>query len=149
MIIDRLENNSIYCAINKRFSQAFKYIYDTDLSLLTPGIYTICGDEIFVIVSEYETKSLSEGLWEAHKEYIDIQYIIKGNEKIGCCNIKNLVVEKQYDAEFDVVLGQASGNLISLNEGEFMVLFPEDVHKPGIVNNKIEQVKKVVIKVRE
>lgn len=149
MIIDNLHNNTIYRPINKRLNKAFDYLINTDFNTIQPGKYEIDGDEIFAMVFEYQPKPIKEGMWEAHEKYIDIQYMAKGIEKVGYCNIDELIVEKEYDPDSDVILGQAEGDIITLNEGNFMIFFPQDLHKPGIeYNNDREMVKKVVVKVK-
>jgi len=148
VIIDKIENYRQYSSINEKLLEAFVYLNTIDFKAVQPGKYEIMNDEIFAIVSAYETKNKEEDLWEAHKKYIDIQYIVKGIERIGYCNLDRFKVTQEYDHNLDVVLGQAEGDLIVLHEGDFMILFPQDAHKPGNSDNRKSKVKKVVVKVR-
>jgi YhcH/YjgK/YiaL family protein len=148
MIKDKIENKNIYIGINKKFIDAFKYLEEKNLETLSNGVHKIIEEDIFAIVSEYKTKELDFGLWEGHKKYIDIQYIVRGNEKIGYCNLEKVLIEKQYNVDEDVLLGHANGDFITMNEGDFMILFPQDIHKPGVIDNKSATVKKIVLKVK-
>ncbi len=83
MIIVKINEAEELYDLDERMETALKYIENTDLNALENGRYEIDGDNIYAIVQDYQTKSQSEGKWEAHKKYIDIQCVIKGKEKIG------------------------------------------------------------------
>ena len=80
MIIDRIENCSIY-NYNELFIDAFKYLYSLR-EFPSPGRYKLSGDDLIVNVDRYRAKNEAECRFEAHREYIDIQYIYSGEEKI-------------------------------------------------------------------
>jgi len=148
MIIDKLENASQYYGIGENISEALKYLENTDLSEFENGKYEIKGDEIFVIIQDYNTKPLSEGKFEAHKKYIDIQYIIKGSEKMGYTYVHNLQSASEYDETKDIVFFEGNGDFVTVDEGFFTIFYPQDAHMPGIQSKKSEYVKKAVIKIR-
>ena len=105
MIIDKIENASLYSGINPRFAMAFDYLKNTDLINVPSGKYELDGDLIFALVQEYDTKSEEEALMESHFKYIDIQYIIEGKELMGLVtktdHVATLVnLEKDY-ASYD------------------------------------------------
>lgn len=148
MIIDKLENASQYYGIGENISVALKYLENNDLSDFENGKYEIKGDEIFVIIQDYNTKPLSEGKFEAHKKYIDIQYIIKGSEKMGYTYVNNLQSAYEYDETKDIVFFEGNGDFVTVDEGFFTIFYPQDAHMPGIQSKKSEYVKKAVIKIR-
>ena len=74
MIIDKIENANLYKNLGDRIQKSFDYIKQTNLKKLQPGRYDIDGDNIFALISEYQTKVESEGKLEAHKKYIDVQF---------------------------------------------------------------------------
>ena len=84
MIIDKIENAHIYTSISEWNKQIIR-VYQRQLILRTlpAGKYPIDGDNIFALVSEYKTKSEAEGKLEAHRKYIDVQYVISGEELMG------------------------------------------------------------------
>jgi YhcH/YjgK/YiaL family protein len=148
MIIDQLENSRIYASINVRLAVALSYIQNYDLASLEIGRHPIADDDIFALVSEYETKAPDDSKWEAHQKYIDIQLLISGEEKVGVASPKGMVVNQPYSAEKDIEFYDGKGDYVILRPGNFAVLFPSDAHLPGVAVNDSVKVRKVVIKVR-
>jgi biofilm protein TabA len=148
MIIDNMKNIDIYAFKNKNLIKAFEYIQNSNFGDNATGKIDIDGHELYAIISEYSPKLENDVFWEAHKRYIDLQYIIKGEERIGYTSINNLEIIKPYDNENDVLLGKADGSYVKMKSGDFMVLFPDDGHKPGIISSGNSQVKKLVLKVK-
>lgn len=126
MIVDKLSNAKQYYKLDFRIEKAFKYIINTDLSQIKEGKYKIDGDDIFAVVSEYETKKIEKGLWEAHRKYIDIQYIISGKEKIGYACIEDMKSSIDYDEKNDILFVKGQGDYITVNEGTFVLFTPKD-----------------------
>lgn len=147
MIVDKLKNSGIYYGLSERIATGLKYLQEKDLAALEPGRYEIDGSNIFLLIQDYTSKPLEEGKLEAHRRYIDIQYIIEGAEKIGYANIEKLENSAQYSDEKDVVFFKGSGDLVTVKKGYFAVFFPEDAHAPCIAVNNPERVKKAVVKV--
>jgi len=148
MIIDKIENAHLYKNISERINKSFEYIRTTDLKNLPAGRYTIDGENIFALVSEYQTKSESEGKLEAHRKYIDVQYVISGEELMGYVPLGNQQILESYKEENDIVFYTGDKSFTKVSEGMFAIFFPEDVHMPGIASGKSSSVKKLVIKVR-
>jgi len=148
MIIDKIENAHFYKNIGERISNSFEYIKATDLKTLPAGKYPIDGENIFALVSEYKTKSEQEGKLEAHKKYIDVQYVISGEELMGYVPLGGQRILDQYKEENDIVFFTGDKSFTKISEGMFAIFFPDDVHMPGISTGKISNVKKLVIKVR-
>ncbi len=109
------------------------------------------SDDAFAVVNVYRTKSQSEGLFEAHKKYIDIQLMLK-----GCENIITEPVEIMHkyecikpfedgDTELYAMNNEGKDNL--LMTGDFIILYPEDAHAPSICINEPEDIVKIVFKV--
>jgi YhcH/YjgK/YiaL family protein len=148
MIIDKIENAHLYKNIGERISKSFDYIKTTDLKNLPAGKYLIEGENIFALVSEYKTKSEREGKLEAHRKYIDVQYVIEGEELMGYAPIGLQQILEPYKEENDIVFFKGDKSFTKVTAGMFAIFFPEDVHMPGISTGKISNVKKLVIKVR-
>lgn len=147
MITDKLENIKLYLTINPRFSKALEYLQNTNLKEIENGKYKIENDEIFAIVQEYMTKDKNECKLEGHKNYIDIQYIISGEELIGISTLENqekVTVNKEDDYTFY----EGESYFIKLKEGMFAIFFPDDLHMPSIKVEATKSVKKIVIKVK-
>ena len=148
MIIDKIENSHLYKNISERINKSFEYIRITDLKNLPAGRYPIDGENIFALVSEYQTKPEQEGKLEAHKKYIDVQHVISGEELMGYAPLGGQKVLDPYKEENDIVFYTGDKSFTKVSEGMFAIFFPEDVHMPGIASGKSSSVKKLVIKVR-
>jgi YhcH/YjgK/YiaL family protein len=148
VIFDKIENAKFYYGLDEKIKISLNYLQQNDLEKAENGKYEIDGENIFVIVHDYDTKSPGLGRWEAHRDYIDIQFIIKGMEKIGFANIADFSPITNYDREKDIVFLEGEGNFMTLNQGYFAVFTPEDAHMPGIFVKKPEYVKKAVMKIK-
>jgi YhcH/YjgK/YiaL family protein len=149
MILDKLENSDFYNRISINLNKGFEYLKSTDLSTLKPGRHDIDGNDVFALVSEYNTKNHLECRPEAHQTYTDIQYIISGREAIGFVTLNNQVIVSEYDSEKDITFYSGDTSPLILEAGMFAVFFPQDVHCPCLQIDGPEKVKKVVVKVRK
>ncbi len=104
MIFDKIENSALYENISPLIKRAFEYLKQTDFSQLENGKHVIEGDSLFAIMQEYDTKNDGDAKLEAHQKYIDVQYIISGEECIGIRPLINQHPCKEYDAENDYAL---------------------------------------------
>jgi YhcH/YjgK/YiaL family protein len=148
MIFDKIENSAIYENINPFIKIAFDYLKQTNFSLIDIGKHIVDGDNIFAIVQEYETRNNEDVKLEAHKKYIDVQYVVSGEEFIGVCPLIRQIPVKVYDVDNDYALYEDSCSFIKIKPKQFAILFPQDLHKPGIKINTPIKVRKVVVKVR-
>lgn len=147
MIYDLLKNATFYHQTHPRFKKAFEYLQKTDFTKVAEGKVEIDGQNIYAIVQEYMTKPPAEGRWEAHQRYIDIQYVVAGEELIGYAHLDSMKAG-QYNDEKDIVFLEGEGSMIPVPAGTFMLLAPQDVHKPQIAVHTPQKVKKVVVKVK-
>lgn len=148
MIIDKLENSALYAGLNKRMAKAFQFISSNNLADLPLGKHEIDGKDMYAIVSEYESKLPDACKLEAHRRYIDIQYIISGKEQIGYLPFKGQIPTVEYNEEKDIMFFNEETSFVTMEEGMFAIFFPGDLHKPGVSHNGSSKVKKLVIKVR-
>ncbi len=150
MILDKLENQNLYTNINSNFRKAFDFLNNKDTANLKDGKYEIDSDNVYASVQSYITKDEKEKKWESHKQYIDIQYIVKGEESIIWSPIDQLTVAEEYSKEKDVIFYKQGNHSsrINLKDNYFCMFFPEDGHKPGCVFEKPENIKKIVIKIK-
>ena len=108
MISDTLKNAGKYASLNSLFKKAFDFLQKEDLHALKPGRHDIDGDELFILKQCYETQPPSEKKLEAHKNYIDIQYIIKGSEIMAYTAGEDLPVQTAYKADSDILFFKES-----------------------------------------
>jgi YhcH/YjgK/YiaL family protein len=149
MIKDNIKNAKNYYNLSQNIKIGLKHLENTDFSSLKNGKYSIKSDEVYAIVQDYHSKPIEEGKFEAHKKYTDIQFIIKGEEKIGIGNLNDFSSCCEYDSEKDIIFfEQNNTEFITLNENEFAIFTPQDAHMPSIAITNPDYVKKVVIKVK-
>ncbi len=147
MIKDRLEHASSYYGISENLKKGFEWLKNNDMQNIMDGKYVIDGDKLFANVQSYNTKE--DAPFEGHRKYIDIQYMIKGVEKIGVVDYKNCSTIENYNEEKDIEFLKINvePNYQTLKEGDFLVFFPQDAHQPALDFKEKLFVKKVIVKV--
>ncbi|MFV0378046.1 MAG: YhcH/YjgK/YiaL family protein [Mangrovibacterium sp.] len=119
-----------------------------DLFELEVGKYQLIEEEAFVMISEYDTKEPENAKWEAHKKFIDLQYVIAGEEQMGILPLVQAVNSLEYNEQKDVIFyGDNSGQLHLATPEAFFLFFPSDVHRPCIKVGESAPVKKLVAKI--
>ncbi len=146
MVVDHISNAERYAALGPRFKQAIDFLRTTDLNALEKGRYPLAGDALFALVQGYHTKPTSEGFWEAHRRYIDLQFILQGTERIGYAPLHRMQLES-YDEQRDLAVLKGEGDFLTLTDGCFMLLWPEDAHMPGLQGDQSGPVRKIVFKI--
>lgn len=148
MIIDSLQKAEVYKNLNHRIKLALDYLEKTDFSKVESGKYEIDGDSVYALVSEYKSKHASDGKLEAHKKYLDVQYVAEGKELMGFAQFKNQEIIDSYKEENDISFFKGDKTYIKFEKGMFAIFYPQDLHMPGIMVENAENVKKVVVKVK-
>ena len=148
MVTDCLKYASDYFNLGPGIRRALEYLQQADMEALGPGRHDLDGDRVFVLISDYDTRSPSEAFWEAHRQHIDVQYVHEGMERIGYGDLSTFEQEP-YDEARDLVVARGhSGRFVELGAGDFAILFPHDVHMPGLTGTGVQKVRKAVVKVR-
>jgi YhcH/YjgK/YiaL family protein len=136
--------------LTERIKEAVELITNLDFDHLELGRHDV-EEDFFYIVQEYETKPLEAGRHEAHKAYVDIQYVISGKERIDVTAAAGMEIDEPYDEEKDLVFfkePKQAANVI-LTGGGYAILYPADSHKPGLqADGQPVKVRKIVGKVR-
>lgn len=148
MIFDKIENAHLYTNLNEIIRKALDYIKSTDLVNIQTGKFEIDGNNIYVLINEENTKDKKDCFLEAHRKYIDVQYVVTGSELFGYASLKNQKLHTEYNSEKDFELFDDEASFIKFDEGMFAIFFPDDLHMPGIQINYPAKVRKVVIKVK-
>lgn len=97
----------------------------------------------------FTTKPEDECVFEAHKKYIDLHYIVKGTEKIATADVKSLREKTAFDWGKDIgfYTGEKTGQYL-LHHGDFMVCHPSDAHMVAMMDERPEPVEKIVVKIK-
>lgn len=111
-----------------------------------PATYPLpeCGGR--VLVQNITTKPAEGAILEAHKNFLDIQYILEGGETMGWAPLETLEPAKPYNDVKDVWHFAGSCDLIDIRPGYCYVVYPEDAHAPGVHRDAEKQYKKIVVK---
>lgn len=147
--VNKQEFAKQYQAGKELWDKAFNYLRQTDFVNLKPGKYAIDGENVFALVSEGATKELDKTMWEAHKNYQDIHFVISGKEKIGITPVTSATISKEYDASKDIAFFTSKGKYYVSSPENFFIVFTQDAHRPGVKTEGADTVKKVVIKVKK
>lgn len=129
---------------------ALRYLKDTNFDAITAGRHNIKGDLIYAQVLDLETQEKSLLLPEVHRDYLDVQYLHSGTERIGVAiDLGNNIIAKEYDPIRDIqfYLDVQDESELVMQVGNFAVFFPEDVHRPGCTNGMPSKIRKVVVKI--
>jgi YhcH/YjgK/YiaL family protein len=153
MIVSDLEHVIGQAAHTPFLAKALDWLRTTRGQELPEGRLEIDGSNVYALVQSYRTTLLAPGdgpLFEAHRKYIDVQYVVSGTEAIGWVPLERLIVTAAYDPATEALLGTAPPGemtLVRLSAGQLVVLWPEDAHAPRLAVGEPAPVKKIVVKV--
>jgi YhcH/YjgK/YiaL family protein len=137
-----------YFKNKERWDKAFQFLSTANLKELPVGKQELDGKNLFVSIDEYTTKAKSETRYESHKKYADIQYIIAGEELMGLATPDQVEVTDSYNEEKDIAFyAFEGGNYIMATPENFVVFFPEDIHRPLVNVTEPSKARKIVVKV--
>ena len=144
MIKDKLKNRELYEGVNPGFPIAFAFIEDAVADPKEIGRYDL-EEGVFAFVQSYDTKPEEACKIEAHKKYIDIQFVIKGRELFGVADLSTQTLYEDKFEEKDVAFYHGDVDILTLTDGDFVIVFPDDAHRPQQGDGS--HVEKIVVKV--
>jgi YhcH/YjgK/YiaL family protein len=148
MIHDHISNASHYAFANPLLQKGLDFLRSPQASSLPNGRFEIEGDRLFALTQEYPSKPEKDCFWEAHRKYIDIQFVSRGVEEIGYAPQSSLKIIEPYDSAKDMMKLAGNGSVLRLPAGMFAIFFPQDGHKPGMApDGVVAPVRKIVVKV--
>lgn len=148
MIFDTLKNKDNYRHDPLLF-QALEYLSTLEPGTLPSETQILTEGVLFCNPVCFTSKPESECKYEAHQNYIDLHYIVEGVEGIATADCASLTVTEAYDVEKDILFlsGEEDGRYY-LNPGQFMVCFPNDAHKVGMMADAPAPIRKIVFKIK-
>lgn len=132
MIYDTLENSKRYDMIHPRVGKILRYLRSHDWSDFEDGTVQLEGDKIYFTISRYETKDPETARPEAHKKYIDVQVMLEGEECFGTGFTEEGMEPAEAHEDKDLYFYDAETLPIELRAGEFILVFPGELHTPGV-----------------
>jgi YhcH/YjgK/YiaL family protein len=148
MIVANIKDAKRYYSVNPHFKEIFEFLRTlnasstegTEREAWRAGI-SVCEKRDFDESGELRPA-------EAHRAYLDIHYVISGSEGMGYADVDTLEPITEYDAEGDYLLLSGDVSVVTLREGEFCIVFPEDAHVPALTTKYGDGLKKSVVKVK-
>ncbi|QHL86569.1 DUF386 family protein [Nibribacter ruber] len=146
MVLDQLQHADRYTSLHPLFAQAFQFLREADVLNLPTGKHEILGQEVFALVSDEKGKPQEEAKLEAHLKYIDIQYVVKGIDRMGWKNLSECSAPSEpYVAEKDIAFYPDKTNTwLDVPAGSFTIFFPSDAHAPMATTHVV---RKIVLKI--
>jgi len=147
--------------VNKdKFSKAFEYLEkvledgsDENNRLLSLSVNAFekidLDEDNFGLEQVYNSRDRDNCFFESHKQYIDVQFILEGEEVIEVANSDELTIDMEYDNDMDLIKYKSTPNssIIKLKKGDVAIFYPEDAHMPCVKLNSTTKVVKTVVKV--
>ena len=143
MIIDKFDNIRFYsCMLNNLENglQAVEALRNPEA-----GRYEFDGG--FFLVQKGETKPMSEGTFEAHRKYADVQIVLEGSEEIAWADLGDLKEDGEYNGDNDkAAYTGAEDNVMRITAGMCYIAFPLDGHKAVRHTSRQQSYTKIVMK---
>ena len=148
--IDSLSSKKWLSGIGQS-NKIINIIEKTDFTKKDDDTYKIDSKDFYYIITTYNTSNnIEEKSAEAHRKYIDLQYILYGEEKIGYSDYRNpkmLLTDYNEDNDTELFSRIEDEGFFILKKGMYAVFFPVDVHRPGMTNKEVRGVRKIIFKI--
>ena len=151
MITSTLAHLHRYKGLHPNLDTAIDWVLRTDLYALEDGQFDIEGQEIYAFIRSYETKRPEACIWENHRQYSDIQILLQGPERFGWTPLTGQEPVTPFRPGGDVAfyaIPAGDQSFVTLQDGQFILFFPEDIHQPDGAAGEPAPVRKMVVKVR-
>jgi len=145
---------------NEKFDAAFKYLEEAlevgsevNKRLLALPLNAFEKEPIdeknFGLEQVYNTKYRESCFFESHRQNIDVQFILEGEEIIEVVNKELLEIDMSYSQEMDLLKYKdtKASSFIRLQKGDVAIFYPDDAHMPCVRVNELVRVIKTVVKV--
>jgi YhcH/YjgK/YiaL family protein len=147
MIIDHITQVEKYRSFAPGFETAVRFMLENTDKFPAPASRYKLDENVDVMINQYLTKPAENAVLEAHNEYIDIQYVLKGGEQVGWAP-RNLLTQASAKPEKDFYEMAGPVTYYPLPAGTFMILFPSDAHRANVMVENPVEVLKIVLKIK-
>jgi YhcH/YjgK/YiaL family protein len=133
----------------KGFEAAFEFLDQKALADVPVGKHAIEGEQVYALVQKLPSRSADTAQFESHRKYIDVHYVVSGQETSGFSPAENLKLAVPYDESKDVMLYAVPEQYtkVEVRQGHFVVYHPGQAHLPNCHLQGPHDLHKVVIKV--
>ncbi|MCS2160167.1 YhcH/YjgK/YiaL family protein [Scandinavium sp. H11S7] len=128
--------------------QAIEHVKAHVTDATPTGKHDIDGNRLFYLISEDSTEPFAERRAEYHAKYLDIQIILKGQEGMTFSTQPAGKPDTDWLADKDIAFlpEGVQEKTVVLSEGDFVVFYPGEVHKPLCAVGTPAKVRKAVVK---
>ncbi|GDX07583.1 N-acetylneuraminate anomerase [Buttiauxella sp. A111] len=149
MILGRISELTTQTGIAPQLLAIIKQALSLHPETLSPGRHEIDGDDIFMNVMAFDTAEPQSKRYEQHREYLDVQVLLNGQERIDFGPLGSAIAPDIYHEDDDYLLCDAVSpcQTLHLQPGMFAIFLPGEPHKPGCISETAQTISKAVIKV--
>ena len=147
MIFDHIKYSSQYNSVHRNFEAVFEYLKNIPADART-GSFVPEPDNVWGGISVYAETNTGKKMYEAHRNFMDIHYVLSGEATFGYCTVDRLKTTQAYDEKADYELLEGDIHAISMKPGDFCIVFPQDAHIPVVEKVGEEDLVRVVVKIR-
>ena len=148
MVFGNVRDLKDFGFLTENVRKCFDYARDHDLLSYEKGSHPIDGDELFVNIVEYETTTPENRFWEAHRQYLDLHFMLRGPEQIDVNFIDNMAQKEFVEKDDFLPLEGDPNSHVVLNAGDFLLCYPADAHRTAVQVGSPAVIKKAIFKIR-
>ncbi len=150
MIFSSIYSNDDFSAYPAAIRRVIDYLKSNDFVNMETGVYDLEGKDIYVQVMDAETGPVSEKRPESHEKYLDVQFLVTGEEKLGFTPNTGAYEVDEFIEERDLIFYKKVENegFVYAVPGCFSIFFPQDIHRPAVAADQPMTIRKVVVKVK-
>ncbi len=148
MVFGNIRDLKDFAYLEENVRRCFDYAREHDLLSYEKGSHPIDGDELFVNIVEYETTTPENRFWEAHRQYLDLHFILRGPEQIDVNFIDNMEQKEFVEKDDFLPLEGEPNSHVVLNAGDFLLCYPADAHRTAVQVGNPAVIKKAIFKIR-
>lgn len=145
MIVCPYKELKRYEAIIPGLAEAVEFI--NNLQSFEPATHLLSGGNK-ILVQQGTTKPVENALAEAHRKYLDIQYIVDGSEVVGWAPLEEMTPAGDFNDEKDVGKYTGKFEFVNIPAGKCYVVYPEDGHMPCVHLENPTNYTKIVVKLK-
>lgn len=148
MVFGNIRDINDYAWLEEKVRRCFEYSTKNDLLAYEKGCYKIDGEELFVNIVEYETTTPENRFWEAHRQYLDLHFMLKGTEQIDVNFIDNMEQKNYVEMDDFLPMEGNPNSMVILEEGDFLLCYPKDAHRTAVAVEEPMRIKKAIFKIK-
>ena len=148
MVFGNIRDRKDFSWLEEVVGKCFDYAAANDLLSYEKGSHPIDGDELFVNIVEYETTTPKNRFWEAHRQYLDLHFMLRGPEQIDVNFIDNMEQKEFVEKDDFLPLEGDPNSHVILNARDFLLCYPADAHRTAVQVGAPATIKKAIFKIR-